>query len=433
MPKPNILYVHTHDAGRYVQPYGHAVPTPNIQRLAEEGVLFRQAFCATPTCSASRASLVTGMWPHCCGMTGLAHRGWMLDDYSKHIVHTLRAGGYHTALCGTQHVAPKAEMIGYDEVVEIPGRRNVEAIGSAARGFLSREHGQPFFLSVGFNVTHRTFPEPGWQEDERYCLPPAPLPDTPRTRHDMACYKAAARKWDDGVGIVLEALQKAGLADTTLVICTTDHGIAFPAMKCNLTHHGTGVMLIVRGPGGFGGGGVCDALVSHVDVFPTLCELAGIDKPAWLQGASLMPLIAGEADEIHDEIYTEVTHHAAYEPMRGVRTKRYSYIRRYEPRNGPVLPNCDASISKDVWLDAGWQGRPPEDEQLYDLVFDPNEVHNVAAEAACADVLADMRRRLDRYMAETDDPLLAGPVAIPEGAWANDADDLHPDPRPEPS
>ena len=426
MTRPNVLYLHTHDAGRYIQPYGHAVPTPNLQALAEGGVLFRQAFCANPTCSASRASLLTGLWPHCSGMTGLAHRGWTLLDYKRHIIHTLARAGYRSALCGAQHVAPDSESIGYDEILDIPGGHNVETVSSAARAFLRRDHDRPFFLSVGFGVTHRLFPDPTWREDERYCLPPAPLPDTPRTRRDMAAYKAAARRWDHGAGVVLEALDAAGLADNTLVICTTDHGIAFPYMKCNLNHHGCGVMLILRGPGGLAGGKVCDALVSQVDIFPSVCGLLDVEPPDWLQGRSVMPLIRGQVDEIHDEIFTEVTYHAAYEPMRSVRTKRYNYVRRFDDRDRPVLANCDASPSKDVWLDAGWSDRPPRAEQLFDLTFDPNETCDLSGDPACAEIKADLAARLDDYMRRTDDPLLAGPAPLPPDAWANDPDDLHP-------
>jgi arylsulfatase A-like enzyme len=243
----------------------------------------------------------------------------------------------------------------------------------------------------------------------------------------MACFKAAARHWDTAAGTVLEALDTAGLAGDTLVICTTDHGVAFPSMKCNLTQHGCGVMLILRGPGGFAGGKVCDALVSHVDLFATVCDLLGITPPPWLAGVSILPLARGEAAEVRQETFTEVTYHAAYEPMRAVRTKRYNYVRRYDGRTGPVLPNCDASPSKDVWLAAGWRDRPPPAEALYDLIFDPNEVRNVAAEPAMAAVLADMRARLDRHMAATNDPLLNGPVPMPPGAWADDPDGLHPD------
>ena len=96
MARPNILYIHGHDTGRYVQPYGHAVATPNIQKLAEEGVLFRKAFCAAPTCSPSRSALLTGQAPHNAGMVGLVNRGYDLSDHSQHIVTTLRHAGYHT-------------------------------------------------------------------------------------------------------------------------------------------------------------------------------------------------------------------------------------------------------------------------------------------------------------------------------------------------
>ena len=92
--RPNIVYIHSHDSGRYLSPYGQSVPTPNLQRLAQEGILFRKAFSAAPTCSPSRAALLTGLYPHSSGMLGLAHRGFSLNDYQQHIVHTLKAAGY---------------------------------------------------------------------------------------------------------------------------------------------------------------------------------------------------------------------------------------------------------------------------------------------------------------------------------------------------
>lgn len=424
MPRPNILYVHSHDTGRYVQPYGHAVPTPSIQRLAEQGILFRQAFCVAPQCSPSRAGLLTGQCAHSSGMIGLAHRGFALADYDQHIVHTLRQAGYHSALIGVQHVAPYPALIGYDQVLPLESSR-AEHVAPAAADWLAQAP-QPFFLSVGFFETHREFPAPGCAEDARYCQPPHPLPDTPITREDMAAFIASARLLDGGVGAVLEALEDNGLAANTLVICTTDHGIAFPGMKCNLTDHGMGVMLIMRGPGGFSGGRVCDALVSQVDLFPTICELLDVAKPAWLQGKSLMPLVRGEVDEINDGIFAEVTYHAAYEPMRAVRTRRWKYTRRFDERCKPVLPNCDDGPSKDVWLEHGWRERPVPSEELYNLVFDPNESANLAGDPSAAAVLRDMRRRLARWMHATRDPLLRGPVPAPEGAVVSDQDDLSP-------
>jgi len=266
---------------------------------------------------------------------------------------------------------------------------------------------------------------------ERYCRPPAPIPDTAQTRRDMAGYMASARLLDDGMGAVINALDGAGLGDRTLVICTTDHGIAFPAMKCNLTDHGIGVFLIMRGPGGFTGGRVCDALISQIDVFPTLCDLLEIEPPDWLQGRSFMPVIRGEADEVNDAVFSEVTYHAAYEPMRCVRTGRWKYVRRFDERGRPNLPNCDDSPSKDVWLANGWRERPVPKEELFDLVFDPNEARNVAGDPARKRVLDEMRARLDEWMKATDDPILLGlPVPAPPGARVNDPDGLSPREEP---
>lgn len=424
MTRPNLIYLHSHDTGRYVQPYGHAIPTPNLQRLAEEGILFRQAFCAGPTCSPSRAALLTGQSPHSSGMIGLAHRGFRLKDYGQHLVHTLRQAGYQSALIGTQHVARDAKTIGYDEIVD-PGGSGPERAAGAAE-WLGSSPAQPFFAAIGFSETHREFRPPGPEEDWRYCLPPAPLPDTPETRRDMAAYKASARVLDGAIGQVLEAVEANGLAENTLVICTTDHGIAFPGMKCNLTDHGIGVMLIIRGPGGFRGGRACDAMVSQVDIFPTICELLDLEPPAWLEGKSIMPVVGGEAEEINEAIFAEVTYHAAYEPMRAVRTRRWKYIRRFDDRRGPVLPNCDDSPSKDVWLQHGWRDRPVAAEQLYDLVFDPNESHNLAGDASARAVLDEMGERLAEWMSATEDPLLDGPVPAPADAQVNDPDGLSP-------
>ena len=115
----NVLYLHSHDTGRYIQPYGYPVPTPNLQRLADQGILFRRAFSAASTCSGSRAALITGEYPHRNGMMGLAHRGWTLNDYGHHLLHTLRPAGYHSELIGEQHVSADPDVIGYDEVHDI--------------------------------------------------------------------------------------------------------------------------------------------------------------------------------------------------------------------------------------------------------------------------------------------------------------------------
>jgi N-sulfoglucosamine sulfohydrolase len=425
MMRPNILYIHSHDTGRYVQPYGYKVSTPNIQRLADEGILFRQAFCAAPTCSPSRASLLTGRSAHSSGMIGLAHRGFSLSDYHQHLVHTLRTAGYSSTLIGVQHEARDPQIIGYDRIVQLPDNHAAH-VAPAAVDLLNHARSEPFFASVGFFETHREFPEPEPAEDARYVCPPPSLPDAPETRRDVAAFMTGARQLDRGVGLVLRALQRSGLAQNTLVICTTDHGMAFPGIKCNLKDAGIGVMLIMRGPGGFSGGRVCDAMVSQIDIFPTLCDLLGIDPPPWLEGHSLLPWISGQRQEIRDELFAEVTYHAAYEPQRALRTRRWKYIRRYGGKQTPVLPNCDDSPSKELWLQLGWREQVLPQEQFYDLAFDPNETHNLAYDPSQQTTLEDMRYRLDRWMRETSDPLLRGPVPAPSGAQVNDPEGLSP-------
>jgi arylsulfatase A-like enzyme len=405
--KPNIVYLHSHDTGRHVQPYGHQVPTPNIQRLADQGVLFRQAFSAAPVCSPSRAALLTGEFSHTNGMLGLAHRGYRLADHHHHLVHTLRGAGYSSTLIGEQHLSSDPADIGYDRVIDIDSTHATHVAPAAAR-VLREELQEPFFLSVGFFETHRDFFEPTSVRDALYSLPPVNLPDTPETRRDMAAYKASARSLDHGVGTVLDAVP-----DNTLVILTTDHGLAFPGAKATLTDRGIGVMLILRGAG-FDGGKVSDELVSQVDLFPTICELAGIERPAWVRGRSLL------GAEKSDAVFAEITFHAAYEPQRAVRTKRYKYIRRFDNgHEGPVLANIDDSPSKDLLLAHGLAGRAPAREELFDLVFDPNEAHDLAGDPAHAEVLAELRARLQAWMADTGDPLLRGPVTPVAGAELN--------------
>lgn len=446
MKNPNIVYIHSHDTGRYIQPYGFAVKTPNLQRFAEEGVLFRQAFCAAPTCSPSRAALLTGRYAHQAGMTALAHKGGQLTDPGMHLANFLKKNGYSTALSGTQHVVGGTDLesrhaVGYERLLTMETwpswAKDFESWNewyaeAAAEYLLHQDGSQPFYLDCGFDITHRVGEGEQWHTtrdapagDPRYVRPPAPLPDTPEVRRDFADYSVAVTQLDACIGRVLAALETAGLAENTIVFITTDHGIAFPFMKCNLTAHGTGVMLLMRGPGGFRGGKVLDAYASHVDVFPTLCELSGLAAPDGLEGVSLVPLV-NDGTPVRDAVYSEVNWHAAPEPMRSVRTARYNYIRRFAPHSGPVLPNCDDSVTKTYLLKAGWKERPQPEEELYDLIFDPNEVCNRSYDPGLSGVLAEHRALLRAWMEKTANPILTGMLVPWPDAASQTMDDSSP-------
>jgi N-sulfoglucosamine sulfohydrolase len=425
---PNVLYIHSHDTGRYVQPYGYPVPTPNIQHLADQGVLFRQAFSAAPVCSGSRASLLTGQCTHATGMLGLAHRGYRLTHPERLITRVLDSAGYWTGLIGEQHVSADSSELGYDQVVDVDSTK-VHDVAPAAAKLIAQRAGaaEPFFISVGFFETHREYFEPSSVRDALYSRPPENIVDTAMTRRDMASFKASARSLDQGVGTVLNALEENDLVVNTLVIMTTDHGLAFPDAKATMYDRGIGVMLLLRGPGGFERGRVFDSMVTHLDIFPTICDVAGIEPSAWLEGASLLPLVGGEVTELHQEIFAELTYHAAYEPQRAVRTTRYKYVKRYdESHPGRVLANVDDSPSKDVMLGAGWAEIDPPQESLYDLWLDPIEGTNRIDDPGLAGVLTDLKWRLREWMIRTEDPLLDGPVPPGEGTFSNTVDQVSP-------
>ncbi len=426
----NIIYMHTHDTGRYIQPYGYAVNTPNLMNLAKEGVLFRQTYNAAPTCSPSRAALLTGMPPHECGMLGLAHRGFKLNDKSKHLASFLSRNGYETALCGVQHVTmPENERkLGYQEILHIDRsnyinstERDIDTARRAAQ-YIKRDHKKPFFLSFGMHNTHREYPDSKGRIDPGYVMPPAPIPDTRDTRKDFADFMLSAETADECVGMVLNAIEESGREDDTVVIFTTDHGIAFPFMKCNLLDTGIGVSLIMRFPGRRYSGRAIDALVSHIDIFPTICDLAGLENPEWLRGTSIMPLLTGEMEKIRDEVFAETTFHAAYQPMRCVRTKDYKYIRYYEPGE-MVLSNIDDSPTKQHMLDHEMPvKRRIPGEELFDLNLDPMERINLSHHKYYTNVKEELSQKLDKWMEETKDPLLKGKVEKPEGAAINKKD-----------
>lgn len=433
MALPNLLLIHTHDTGRYLGCYGAPVPTPNLLRLAQEGVLFRRAFCASPGCSASRASLMTGQMPHNNGMMGLCHRGFRLNDVREHLSYRLRDADYWTQLFGFQHEVPQdsPELLGYSGLVsdrELPHRSQTRA--ERAAEWLADSPPQPFFLNVGFLETHREFLPAEMPDDARYVAPLPWLPDDPQVRRDLAELHTAVRHVDESVGILLSALDRSGLAENTLVLFTTDHGVPFPRAKATLFDAGIGVALLMRGPGGFSGGRVVDALVSQIDLIPTFAALGLLPLPPNAQGVSLLPLARGEAERARSEIYAEITYHAAYDPARCLRTPRHKFIRYFEDYPRMVLPNVDNSLSKYLLTDAGLPLLPRPRTMLFDLLADPQELENVAEQPEYASVREELEARLLRWMEETNDPLLSGPVPLPAGGRTTPPTDYNPNGGP---
>lgn len=423
----NVVYIHTHDTGRYIEPYGYNVPTPSLMKLASEGTLFRHAYSVAPTCSPSRSALLTSLPPHTNGMYGLAHRGFKLHDMNQHLVPFLNGNNFETVLCGVQHVAhPDPSAIGYAKIISEEANMvdgvnydidEVNALSAAA--YIKERKDQPFFLSFGMMNTHRDWPDIDGNTNDNYVMPPFPVYDCADSRKDYASYISSAKIVDKSVKIVLDALKETGLVNDTFIIFTTDHGLAYPNMKCNLYDTGIGVSLIIKYPGNIKIGKAVDSLVSHLDIFPTICDILKLEKPGHITGNSLLPILEGTTDEIRDEIFAEVTYHAVYEPMRCIRTKRYKLIKHFHDYEYPLPANIDGSAVKDFMAESGFLKHRHSNTMLFDLYLDPVERVNVVNDESYADVIKDLSMRLNDWMTMTKDPLLNGKIEKPPGAITN--------------
>jgi hypothetical protein len=163
-------------------------------------------------------------------------------------------------------------------------------------------------------------------------------------------------------------------------------------------------------------GRAVDAMVSHLDVFPTVCDLAGLPRPDYLEGRSLIPLLTGEAESLHDALFSEITFHAGYDPQRAVRTERYKLIKRFADPPTTVATNIDHCPSKDDLFTAGYGNLEVPVVELYDLVIDPLERVNRADAPAYSAIRETLEEELAEWMERTDDPLRTGPVPLPPGA-----------------
>jgi len=426
----NLLYLHSHDMGLYLGPYGYAMRTPHLQRFAEEGVLFRKAFAAAPTCSPSRAALLTGCTPHQNGQFGLTNHGWGLHHPDWHLARYLKGHGFHTISVSNDHVHELPVGEATEVWQEVHNHESMESYdrwitGEVAAARIREGLPEPFFLAVGWDATHRSkweMVEAHTREtlgpvDDRFAAPFPIYPDNAETRREAALQARSVEYLDVQIGKVLRALEEAGKAAETLVIFVTDHGPGQPDMKKDLLDFGTGTALMLRGPGIYGGGRVCDALVHQCDFFPTVCDAFGLPIPPWVTGKSWTGLLSGKAERVHTEIFTEQNYHGSACPLRAVRTERYKYIRHFGAAQNYRHYHVDQGLIHGQWKAWGRDELAYPEEQLYDLALDPLERRNLADDPARHPMLAELRGKLEAWMRETGD-------VFPRGA-------LPPQPREE--
>ena len=434
---PNILVIIADDWSHpHAGVYGdRVVKTPTFDRIAREGVLFRNAFAASPSCTPSRASLLTGRAVHQLEEGGnlwgsLPAKFTVFPDL-------LEAAGY---------------TVGFTRKGWGPG--DVKAAGRtrnpAGNQFATFDafykqapKNKPFYFWFGSQDPHRPYEEGSGARSGMNAADvevPAFLPDTPATRGDILDYYFEVERVDREAGEIIRTLESAGQLDNTIVVFTSDNGMPFPRAKANLYDGGTHVPLAIRFPPKAAAGSSVDGFVVLTDLAPTLLEAAALKPPVEMTGRTLIPLLRGQPQPGRDRVFLERERHAQVRrgdlsyPSRAVRNKDFLYIRNFRPDRWPAgdpemyfavgpFGDIDGGPTKDLLLqrrddpaivryfNLATQKRPAE--ELYDLRKDPQQLENVAGKVEYSGAQAVLQTALLNWMRETNDPRARASTADP--------------------
>ena len=421
MSKPNILMITCHDIGQHIGCYGvDSVQTPNLDNLAFQGVRFENFYSTAPVCSPARGSLHIGRYPQSNGLVGLTHTPWWwtLNEHERHTAALLGDCEYDTYLVGVNHVHDAPGRLGYHHILS-PERNAVETVAETRNLFQAAQSAErPFFAKVGFYEVHRPFIN-GRDTAKGVFVPPW-LQDSQQVKDDFAAFQGTIKYFDECVGEILDALAASEIADNTLVIMTSDHGIPYPGAKWTVRKAGIEVPLIIYQPGTvFSGGKAVSQIMSNVDVLPTLLDYLGEEIPDNMQGYSFMNLIRGGATEApRKEAFAQYTPDMKRDnTSRSIITERYHLIRYFDAGRlvdypVDVHPQAFANHVERCRTKGKEKGTRPF-VQLFDITQDPYEVDDIGAKAQNKDIVLDLSRRLYAWMKNVKDPLLHGPLRTP--------------------
>lgn len=426
--RPNIVFCIADDWGfPHAGCYGdNVVKTPNFDRVAAEGALFLNSFCASPSCTPSRSAILMGQAVH-----RLEESGNLWSILQKKFVtypDLLEAAGYAIGLQGKGWGPGSLEGTGRTRNPAGPPFKTFEQFLKAAPA------GKPFCYWYGSIDPHRPYDKgtgaASGLKAADVRVPPF-FPDNAEIRNDILDYYFEVQRFDRDVGAILKLLDDHKLAENTIVVITSDNGMPFPRCKANLYDSGTHMPLAIRWPARFKGGRRVEEFVSHADFAPTFLEAAGLPIPATATGRSLWPLCEGKTQPDRDRVFVERERHANVRagdlsfPARAIRTKEFLYIRNFRPDRWPAgdpkqhvavgpFGDIDGSPSKELLLmrreekeiapffRMAADKRPAE--ELYDLSNDPHQLVNVAERTEFAAARTKLRGALDKWMRDTADP-----------------------------
>ncbi|MFR9522294.1 MAG: sulfatase [Rikenellaceae bacterium] len=437
---PNIILFVADDHGRdALGCYGNpVVSTPNLDRLAAEGVRFENAYCTSASSAASRSVLLTGQFGHAIGAYGHVHDYHHFSTYDnvKSLPVMLSAGGYHTARIGKYHVAPET-VYHFDNIYEADPRNTVEMAEVGSTVFQSDK---PFFLYFCTDDPHRsdfTTAADDWRSPNRFgnkdegyegvetitfdpkdVLVPEFLPDNMETRREIAEYYQSIARIDQGFGRLMQHLEESGKADNTIIIYISDNGMAFPGAKTSTYEAGIKLPCIIKSPAmsDEARGSLNHSMISWVDMTPTLLDMAGVETDSKFHGRSFKDIVEKEDAEKWNAVYASHTFHeiTMYYPMRVVRDGRYKLIWNAAYR-------LEYPFASDLFVSSTWQSVKRSGEEmfggrtvasflfrqefeLFDVENDPNEFKNLSSDDEYKSILNDMIEKLKEWQVSTKDP-----------------------------
>jgi uncharacterized sulfatase len=442
--RPNILFYLGDDWG---WPHTGAlgdkvVRTPTFDRVAREGVLFPQACCASPSCTPSRGSILTGQMFY-----RLEEGGNLWSTLPKKFQvypDLLEAAGYHVGLMRKGWGPGDAKATGWPRNPAGPIYKSFEAFHA------SIPDGKPFSFWFGSNDPHRGYENgaaaAAGLKPDNVCVPPW-LPDVPEVRADILDYYFECERCDRNVGEMMALLEKAGKLENTLIVMTGDNGWPFPRGKTNLYDCGVRQPLAVRWPARVKGGRTVDDFINLSDLAPTFLEAAGLKPLPEMTARSFLDVLAsgksGRVDPARDRVVVgRERHHGGARPgclgypMRAMRTRDYLYIRNFIPDRWPAgdppgYADCDGGPTKTYMIDhredpkvaplyeLSFGKRPAE--ELYDCRTDPHQMKNLAADAAHADARKKIAADLEKYLTDTKDPRILGSAKFDEYPYTGSA------------
>ncbi len=436
--RPNIVWIVAEDLGSYLPSFGDStVVTPNLSRLAAEGIRYTQVFSPSGVCAPSRAALATGMYQNSIG------------------AHHMRTGGNPQFLppevipyealppAGVKMHSEYMRMLGYyatnNAKEDYQFKKTLTAWDESSRSAHWKNRpdpDQPFFAIFNLGVTHESqiwarAKDSLWvAEDLDVPIPPY-YPDTEVVRRDIRRMYSNIKIMDSQVGDLLDELEEAGELDNTIIFWYTDHGGPLPRMKRLLYDSGMRVPMIVRFPDKWRAGEIDNQLISFIDFKPTILSLAGMEPPAYLKGQGQAFLGRHKADEPRSYVHGAGDRFdAQYDQIRAVRDHRFKYLRNYKPDRGyylavkyreqmplmqELLKMRDAGTLNETQMQ--WFRPAKPIEELFDTVNDPHEINNLASDPAYIEKLAELRVEHDRWIVDIDDKGLVPEAEFIDSIW----------------